>query len=247
MDDNLGSLIKSSTHVTADVLFYQMLQALDYLAFKGVIHRDVKPENIFCNAIPNGGYYFRLGDFGLSNRIADARTFAGTGIYMAPEFFSGGEQTNKSDIYSLYVTMIWVLNISDFRLLVKDFNNHRDAQLAVSATTKDRKVRRIQKMAALHPTERPSAAEMLIECFQGSGLTTPRSRVVRSAPRDEDIEWEAPAPTSVPTLPTRAAERQPVRGTQNRNLLVADLRTWRPQHRGPAGIGRVGQHLRRFS
>lgn len=46
----------------------QMLSALDFLDYKGIVHRDVKPENILCSLFPEGrGYHFRLSDFGLAN------------------------------------------------------------------------------------------------------------------------------------------------------------------------------------
>ena len=53
----------------------------------GIIHRDVKPENIIYISHPGGQYQFQLGDFGLSNRQATAVTFCGTPIYMAPEMY----------------------------------------------------------------------------------------------------------------------------------------------------------------
>ena len=68
---------------------------------KGIMHRDVKPENIFVNK--DGDY--KLGDFGISrilqNRSSSvAGTSIGTPEYMAPEQFSV-EYDKRVDIYSL--------------------------------------------------------------------------------------------------------------------------------------------------
>lgn len=52
----------------------QMLETLDCLAHNGIVHRDVKPENILYVSGPGGQYTFQLGDFGLCNRVVDAVT-----------------------------------------------------------------------------------------------------------------------------------------------------------------------------
>ena len=65
----------------------------------GVLHRDVKPPNIFV--MPDGGA--KLGDFGVAGELAGAThasTIVGTFAYMAPET-DDGQTTAKSDIYSL--------------------------------------------------------------------------------------------------------------------------------------------------
>ena len=46
----------------------KMLQALDCLAFKSIVHRDIKLE-ILSTTPPTNGYIFRLVDFGLCNAI----------------------------------------------------------------------------------------------------------------------------------------------------------------------------------
>ena len=67
---------------------------------KKVIHRDLKPDNIFIS----NDYKIKIGDFGIS-KILDgtsyAQTKAGTYIYMAPEVVRGIKYTNKIDIWSL--------------------------------------------------------------------------------------------------------------------------------------------------
>jgi serine/threonine protein kinase len=65
---------------------------------KGVLHRDLKPANIMLD----GRGQVRITDFGISGRIDGGHdAAAGTPAYMAPEQFTQGDATVRSDIYSL--------------------------------------------------------------------------------------------------------------------------------------------------
>jgi serine/threonine-protein kinase len=64
---------------------------------RGLIHRDLKPANVMIDG--NGDA--RITDFGIAAPSADAQDFVGTLQYMAPEQFSGGAASVKSDIYAL--------------------------------------------------------------------------------------------------------------------------------------------------
>jgi serine/threonine protein kinase len=48
-------------------LLREMLEALDYLAFRSWCHRDVKCENILYTVSGDNGYLFQLADFGFAN------------------------------------------------------------------------------------------------------------------------------------------------------------------------------------
>jgi serine/threonine protein kinase len=86
-EGTLESLVESGADASAvaNFVFLQMLRALDCIAWKGIVHRDVKLENILYVSQPDGQHQFQLGDFGLCNRIINAATFAGTYLYMPPE------------------------------------------------------------------------------------------------------------------------------------------------------------------
>ena len=75
----------------------QIAEALAYAHRCGIIHRDVKPSNIFIGE--NGTA--KLGDFGLANSTCAG----GTRRYMAPEMPGGGKATEASDQYALGVTL----------------------------------------------------------------------------------------------------------------------------------------------
>lgn len=75
---------------------------------ENIIHRDIKPQNIFVSK--TGDY--KLGDFGVA-KIAD-KTVSGTKIgtfkYMAPEIYKSQPYGTSSDLYSLGLVLYWAMN-----------------------------------------------------------------------------------------------------------------------------------------
>ncbi len=83
-------------------------EALEVCAKKKVVHRDIKPQNIFVNEFGE----FKLGDFGIA-KMSDHTTRAtkiGTDSYMAPEVFYSRPYNASVDTYSLGLVMYWLLN-----------------------------------------------------------------------------------------------------------------------------------------
>ncbi len=83
-------------------LLVQALAALDHAHRRGIVHRDVKPENLL---VTHEGVV-KVADFGLARAYADSRvtqvgTVAGTVQYLAPEQLQGEPADPRTDLYSL--------------------------------------------------------------------------------------------------------------------------------------------------
>ncbi|KAI1348384.1 kinase-like domain-containing protein [Xylaria sp. FL0043] len=190
--------------VIAGIVLNHMLQAIDFLATKKIIHRDIKPENVLY-VVKSSNYVFQLGDFGLCNNRPIADTYVGTPVYMAPEIYYGRRQTHKVDVWSLFVTMLWTLDVNDFRQALNKWKKYEQICKAVLSRVNEVEDV-IRPMARIDLTERASAAQMLVKCFNGNGLSTPRHLVPALEPVQLCNTTRAKAflvPPSRPSPPTR--------------------------------------------
>lgn len=108
-------------------------KALGYCRKLHIIHRDVKPENIFVSRFGD----FKLGDFGIArelDRSMSGLSKKGTFSYMAPEMYKGEEYDARVDIYSLGIVLYKLCNHNrlPFISLQKQLITYHDKENALN-------------------------------------------------------------------------------------------------------------------
>ena len=148
--------------------------ALSYAHSRGVVHRDVKPDNIL---IERGTGRALLMDFGIS-RVADSTMTAmgeslGTPQFMSPEQASGEVVDPRSDLYSLGVTAFFVLTgHAPFEaptvraILAMQITKPAPSISSVSPGTPPDLAAAIDRCLAKAPEDRWPTAESLVEALQ---------------------------------------------------------------------------------
>jgi hypothetical protein len=102
---DLATRLRAETRIPSDelvVLIDQVARGLEVARVAGVVHRDLKPHNLFFH----GGATWKILDFGVSKVLGSEGTLTGEGIvgtpqYMAPEQASGGQVGHVADVYAL--------------------------------------------------------------------------------------------------------------------------------------------------
>ena len=178
-----------------------MCAALELCKKYEIVHRDIKPQNIFVSE--HGDY--KLGDFGIAKTVE--KTMGGTKIgtykYMAPEVYNNQPYGSSADIYSLGLVLYWLLNERRMPFLPLP-----PAKLGAGMDEKAR-IRRLNgetlpspahgckelkaivlKACAYDPKERyQSAAEMLSDLWElGVHPTEKREFVKTIQPVDNEVD-----------------------------------------------------------
>jgi serine/threonine-protein kinase len=211
----LRALIDAQTSPSATLVFGllgQLADVLNYLHDHGVVHRDLKPDNVIVDAKGR----LTLIDFGISaqtdvTRLTLPGRLVGTPLYMAPEAIATGQATPASDVYAM--------GLLAFTLLTGAHPFSND----VRASMLTRQLREVPKPAHLANPGRVSepVARVLARALEKSPQARFKSalefvhalRVAHSPPArppagsqtvvDDTLEYERPSfePTEPPPRP----------------------------------------------
>jgi serine/threonine-protein kinase len=101
----------------AVALLNQAATALAEAHGRGIVHRDVKPENLFVTSTPEQPEFVKVLDFGIAKRLGEeAQTgltmegwIGGTPAYISPEVAAGRAADARSDVYGLSAVLYFAL------------------------------------------------------------------------------------------------------------------------------------------
>uniref|UniRef100_A0ACD6AI39 Uncharacterized protein n=1 Tax=Avena sativa TaxID=4498 RepID=A0ACD6AI39_AVESA len=144
------------------LLFEEIVRIVHKLHKACVVHRDLKPDNIFFNSELS----VRIGDFGDAcvgrdefGLYGGGTPKLGTQYYFAEELNSGGKVTEKVDVYSLGVILFEIFAMFQTGLERNSvFHNLRE-QGPPDNWDGDREL--YDMMTALKPSDRPSTSQIL--------------------------------------------------------------------------------------
>ncbi|MGE3841117.1 MAG: protein kinase [Vicinamibacterales bacterium] len=196
-----------------------LADGLHYAHELGVIHRDVKPENVLL-----GGGHARLADFGIArmHAAADASTTAaltGTGVaigtiaYMSPEQATGDRELDRrSDIYSLAAVTYEMLagqpphsGATPETVMLKKLREPVSSLIVVRETVPVRVDEAIRRALARVPADRFATAAAFIEAIEPGRLPDDTSvHRVSSGSHGGAPVAGAPSPTVVPARRSRS-------------------------------------------
>ena len=101
----------------------QLLRALEDAHALGIVHRDIKPDNLFLCLKPHGGHFLKVLDFGIVRIMPDAPegapapletrtdtgTIVGTPQYISPEGAVGARVDTRADLYAAALVLYLML------------------------------------------------------------------------------------------------------------------------------------------
>ena len=100
-------------------LVRQLLRGLDHAHAEGLVHRDLKPDNVIVERASDGSDVARICDFGIAvlrapdeelQRLTGTGMLIGTPMYMAPEQAKGEAVDGRADLYALGIILYEMLS-----------------------------------------------------------------------------------------------------------------------------------------
>lgn len=178
--NTLKDFIKKRTMISDKkqirLFFEQIVSALKAIHSNGLIHRDMKPANVFMDKDGN----LKIGDFGLAvlrepenNEKSEKEktacalrdtetTQAGTRLYLSPEQLAGQKYDEKVDIYSTGLILLELYNLfTTEHEKCTAFKNLKEKRVLPREMQGTEEGAIVLKMTEENPKERPTAAEIL--------------------------------------------------------------------------------------
>jgi eukaryotic-like serine/threonine-protein kinase len=208
----------------------QVLAALDHAHGHGIVHRDVKPENILI--AENGT--LKVADFGLARAFADSHvsqaegTVTGTVQYLAPEQVQGEPADPRTDLYATGIVMFELLTgdppysgETSLAIAYQHLSGTVPAPSAVVPTLEPALDRAVLDATAKDRADRPASARALAEQIaRARGSMAPATPVAELAAQIPTVDLVPEDRASTVTIP-RARSPRAQRGRRFR--LVAGL------------------------
>ncbi len=223
----LGSMLQSQGQLRPEValeIIRQASQGLYEAHQLGMIHRDIKPDNIMLEPLPAGGMFTRVLDFGIVailDRPTGSASFYGTPLYTSPEQITGGVPVDhRADIYALGAVLHHMLTGQPpfvDESVARILNLHLqgpipqltlpfapdEAEAAINAL--------LLSMMAKNPAERPADLSEVIEAVDAIQRLIPRvesGRMARLPRPDTGPVAVAAAVAAAPPAPLLKAEAE---------------------------------------
>ena len=199
--ESLGGLLERETTLAPSRVCFiaaQVLSALEAAHARGVVHRDLKPDNVYLTSVSGVADLVKLLDFGIARltegdgdqKMTATGQVLGTPAYMSPEQARGKPVDARSDLYALGVVMYEALS---GRMPVNGSNYH-ELMFAIVGETPT-------PLAQLVPGLDPT----LIAVVERAMAKDPNSRYASAAEMRAALDalgpLQASSPARVPSMP----------------------------------------------
>jgi signal transduction histidine kinase/DNA-binding CsgD family transcriptional regulator len=206
------------------------LRALAYAHAQGIVHRDVKPENIMVT--PEG--QVKVTDFGLAMARGDVRLtqegmIIGTMMYMAPELVHGEPADSRSDLYAVGAVLYELLTGQppftggeQFAILTQVINSPVTPPRALDPSLSPAVEALILKLLSKDPADRCASAEETLAALPDPAEADPStSRRVNAVAQAEPATAERASLSLVEGIIRSSTASHPKPATPDEETLLA--------------------------
>lgn len=160
----------------------QILSAIGEAHRQGLVHRDIKPDNIMLCERNGRANFVKILDFGLARVINDdeeitQQNLIGTALYLSPEQITGKTIDQRSDVYALGILFYLLLcgrkpfrSTDDVNLLFQHVNNDPEPlalQLPSGHDIPEALINLIHRCLSKNPRDRPFDARTVLQMLKG--------------------------------------------------------------------------------